>query len=631
MNTILVSILVPVYNTSAYLRKCLDTLIAQTLTQIEIVCVNDGSTDNSLEILKEYAAKDSRIVIVDKPNGGLPSARNAGIEVARGEYVGFVDSDDYVDVNMFKRLYKTAVKNKSEVVVCGAHIFPTDPAPTQWLYNVLSPRTCHYAKFTPDILFKEQGARPFIWRNLIKRDLLIRENIRLKEDIVLGEDQALQFRVYPKAKGISFISDKLYHYCWYRPGSIMNHSSSKIFLQKLEKHVNLCVHVLDETGKGENCTAMQKELLSWSVNLLFDDFIKLSYADRVRIAKRITSTWNSFGYWAHHKGFAPHINDMFDYIYAIAETTEAPTPVDVSILVNLYNSKEYFAEFERSIKNQTLKNLEIVFINNASDNTTYSYLHKWLMSDPRVRIINQAYAPIASTFNEALQQATGKAVIFADAHDLLSSDTVLGDHFSTLIESNADIVCAHQIAHSDKKEDFSNFKLYDFMFKKSFLLDNEIVFENFHSATTKNFATHALALANTIAHPATSKPLFRYRALWSREWLYTEQANDLLRGYLSSLKITSEAKMAKEHLRLVDEINSDMVIQKVLNATNPYLMTLAECPKGENSQSETFRLLCEINRAIDCKLLGTAAVGATKILCEFVNRRNGFLIHTMKF
>ena len=79
MNTILVSILVPVYNTSAYLRKCLDTLIAQTLTQIEIVCVNDGSTDNSLEILKEYAAKDSRIVIVDKPNGGLPSARNAGI------------------------------------------------------------------------------------------------------------------------------------------------------------------------------------------------------------------------------------------------------------------------------------------------------------------------------------------------------------------------------------------------------------------------------------------------------------------------------------------------------------------------------------------------------------------------
>ena len=89
--------------------------------------------------------------------------------------------------------------------------------------------------------------------------------------------------------------------------------------------------------------------------------------------------------------------------------------------------------------------------------------------------------------------------------------------------------------------------------------------------------------------------------------------------------------MAKEHLRLVDEINSDMVIQKVLNATNPYLMTLAECPKGENSQSETFRLLCEINRTIDCKLLGTAAVGATKILCEFVNRRNGFLIHTMKF
>ena len=221
MNNIKVSILVPVYNTSEYLRKCLDTLVGQTLKEIEIICVNDGSTDNSLEILEQYAARDARVVIVNKPNGGLPSARNAGIDNAKGEYLGFVDSDDYVELNMFERLYNTAKKKNSEVVVCGAHIFPDKPKASDWFYDVLSPRTYHYSKFTPELLFKEKGARPFLWRNLVKRDLIVRENIRLREDIVLGEDQAFQFRVFPKARGISFISDKLYHYCWYRPGSIM--------------------------------------------------------------------------------------------------------------------------------------------------------------------------------------------------------------------------------------------------------------------------------------------------------------------------------------------------------------------------------------------------------------------------
>ena len=101
MKTPLVSILVPVYNVEDYLERCLDSLLQQSLTQIEIVCVNDGSTDKSAEILEEYAKKDNRIVVVHKKNGGLPSARNAGLDVAKGKYVGFVDSDDYVDKDMF--------------------------------------------------------------------------------------------------------------------------------------------------------------------------------------------------------------------------------------------------------------------------------------------------------------------------------------------------------------------------------------------------------------------------------------------------------------------------------------------------------------------------------------------------
>lgn len=99
----IVSILIPVYNVENYLEKCLDSVISQTMNNIEIICVNDGSTDHSGEILEKYQKKDKRIIVVNKENGGLPSARNAGMEIARGKYIGFVDSDDYINSDMYER------------------------------------------------------------------------------------------------------------------------------------------------------------------------------------------------------------------------------------------------------------------------------------------------------------------------------------------------------------------------------------------------------------------------------------------------------------------------------------------------------------------------------------------------
>lgn len=105
-----VSVIVPVYNVEKYLRECLNSLVNQTLKEIEIICINDGSEDSSLEILNEYASKDSRFVIINQENSGQSVARNKGLDVAKGEYIGFVDSDDWVDLNFFENLYSEAVK-----------------------------------------------------------------------------------------------------------------------------------------------------------------------------------------------------------------------------------------------------------------------------------------------------------------------------------------------------------------------------------------------------------------------------------------------------------------------------------------------------------------------------------------
>ncbi|MFR2030199.1 MAG: glycosyltransferase family 2 protein [Collinsella sp.] len=111
-----VSILVPICNVERYLRECLNSLVNQTLREIEIICINDGSTDSSLSIIREYERRDTRIVVIDKPNSGYGDSMNKGIELARGEYIGIVESDDFASLNMFETLYKEAVKNDLDVV-----------------------------------------------------------------------------------------------------------------------------------------------------------------------------------------------------------------------------------------------------------------------------------------------------------------------------------------------------------------------------------------------------------------------------------------------------------------------------------------------------------------------------------
>ena len=117
-----ISIIVPVYNTEKYLSKCLNSLIKQTYKDIEIIVVNDGSKDKSLEIAKKIAKQDNRIKVFNKENGGLSSARNFGIEKASGEYIGFVDSDDYIKENMFEILYNMIKEANAKIAICGWYL-----------------------------------------------------------------------------------------------------------------------------------------------------------------------------------------------------------------------------------------------------------------------------------------------------------------------------------------------------------------------------------------------------------------------------------------------------------------------------------------------------------------------------
>lgn len=217
-----ISVIIPVHNIEKYLSTCLTSCVNQTLNDIEFVCVNDGSTDHSLDILRQFAERDHRFLIIDKPNGGVSSARNAGLRAAQGEYIMFLDSDDYLEPHACDRVWEEKLNAPTDIVIFSSKIFPhAHPKPTPWYYSVINAPTRRYWEFTPRVLFEENSTRPFLWHQAFRKAILDENNIEFREDVKIGEDMVFLLQVYPHAKYFSFIQDKLYNYRWYREGSLM--------------------------------------------------------------------------------------------------------------------------------------------------------------------------------------------------------------------------------------------------------------------------------------------------------------------------------------------------------------------------------------------------------------------------
>lgn len=175
-----VSIIVPVYNSEKFLDKCLNSLIAQTLKEIEIICVNDGSTDNSPKILQNYAQKDARIKIINQENKGQSNARNNALKIAGGKYIGFVDSDDYVDQDFFENLYLVAEREKADIAVGNIIRINKEKKENMLIYDKEK-----IAEKTDDI-FKllTIPKNCYIWNRLYNRDFIIRNKLFFEEGIV---------------------------------------------------------------------------------------------------------------------------------------------------------------------------------------------------------------------------------------------------------------------------------------------------------------------------------------------------------------------------------------------------------------------------------------------------------------
>lgn len=274
-----VSVIVPVYNVEAYLPFAMQSLIDQTLRDVEFICVNDGSTDNSLEILEKYASLDDRIVIINKPNGGLSSARNAGIRASCGEIIMFLDSDDYLDKHACERVWIEGMEASTDIIVFGTEIVPAKPEPDAWYDWSLHISTKRYSEFDPNILFYQAGSTPFVWRQAFSRRFLEKTGVIFDETVKFGEDTVFQMEVFPFATSIAYISDRLYNYRWCRGGSLMSKFNGDEE-HKIAEHLIIARKIFDFWRKNNIFAKYGAQPLAWFIDFAGWQVLNGKYVSR---------------------------------------------------------------------------------------------------------------------------------------------------------------------------------------------------------------------------------------------------------------------------------------------------------------------------------------------------------------
>jgi len=211
-----VSIIVPVYNTSKYLKQCIESLVNQTLKDIEIICIDDGSTDNSVQIVKEFAQNDERIKIITQKNAGQSVARNSGLKIAQGEYIGFVDSDDWVDIEMFEKLYNNAKSYDTDIVMCSMTVYDeitststmTDPYTSLAIFpEYFNNRSFDYKEISNFIFRISASACDKLYR----REFLSSKGLFFEKGLI-AEDALFNLQTLIESEKMSLIRTPLYYY-----------------------------------------------------------------------------------------------------------------------------------------------------------------------------------------------------------------------------------------------------------------------------------------------------------------------------------------------------------------------------------------------------------------------------------
>lgn len=297
----LISIITPVYNSEEYLDECIESVLNQTYNNIELILINDGSTDHSLEVCQKWAQKDSRIVLINKKNEGAAIARNRGLDLANGELIGFVDHDDVIDKDMYQIMYDAMEEKNTDIVMCNSYSL-IDGEKRKRSYLGYEEFEAGSNELIKRMLSFEKIICSSVWSKLYRKDVI--GKTRFHENITLGDDYYFNGHIYPRVENFFYCNEALYYYR-IREGSLCRSDLGEHFFDKykvaclLENDLgdcakkewidrfklSICFEILFEMMGREYTKEVKKE---WQSKLLIQykqlkNEVKISLKNRFKI------------------------------------------------------------------------------------------------------------------------------------------------------------------------------------------------------------------------------------------------------------------------------------------------------------------------------------------------------------
>ena len=434
----LVTIVVPAYNAESYIDRCIGSLVSQTYRNLEIIIVDDGSTDATASMCDAWAEKDCRIRVVRKENGGQGSARNIGMRMATGKYIGFVDADDYVDAEMFGRLAGILECHpKCDVAKCGVAV--------EYTYKVSSAElksTQAYfqnpgkGEIRPgyDIV---QGTDVGPVDKLYRADFLRANGIMFPEG-VKNEDEAFFFAVYCRIRNCYYVPQQYYHYLRNSEGTmakqaaaaddgklpdavriyrfiaeLLERENRRDLLGVLYRHMVGSVQRFIGTPIEEKMGCAVSSVL-WNTNAFYYADL-ICGSDRQWVQKRVYELMN---HWLPDGNKPTFVPDEWFPRFSAPEICLPDQPL-VSFIVPVYNVEKYIAGALESLRRQTLPDFEVVCIDDGSIDDSGKILDWYAKVDPRIKVWHIENGGVSRARNLGLEKARGKYVMFFDGDDRL--------------------------------------------------------------------------------------------------------------------------------------------------------------------------------------------------------------------
>ncbi len=432
MKAELISVIVPVYNTEAYLGKCLDSICGQTYENLEILCVYTASTDGSLGVLEEYKKKDPRVEIIRRDDGGLGGARNTGMDCAHGDYILFVDSDDWIKPETCEELLELAQRNHCDAVIAPFSSVDSEsgtPIENAWCSSLDFPHDLEGKAFCCDDLQLDRivynNAPVVAWNKLYSASFLKKHKLRFQEELRY-EDNLFYYKVLVHAKRLLFTQKQYYFYRVNRKESLQGSSQLSESMFDIFPALYGVKELLLNSPKAN--------AWPYALEYIFSEFEWRYFSmmgKQRRFLKKLREQLDREDYEKFVGKIREKCSEKEGEILALA----AESLPQVTVIIPVYNCAQYIGECVESVLSQTLKELEVICVDDKSKDDSAAVVQKIAKRDNRVQLIKcRTNSGAGTARNIGLRHARGEFIFFLDGDDLLTSPDVLQTMYTAAIK-----------------------------------------------------------------------------------------------------------------------------------------------------------------------------------------------------